>query len=349
VSRVRRTVALAAVLLAALPAGAGAFSKAIWGPVYYNGANQFPIYRELGASIYSAFLYWYQVAPTRPAHPENPADPAYKWPVEIDQAVQQAALFHMRVNLEVIGAPRWSNGDHSWNWTPKRADYAAFLVAATRRYPTVHLWEIWGEPNRSPNYMPQRTVKPGRPLDRAQQVAPHNYAKLLAAAYAALKRASPKNLVIGGNTFTGGTIRTRQWIENLRLPDGKPPPMDLYGHNPFSYTPPSFTARRSPAGEVQFKDLPRLADWIDKYLGRPIPIYISEWNIPTAPDEEFPWWVAPDTAAQWVRTALKLCRGWRRIYALGWNPLIDFPPISTSGLVSADGTPKPTFYAFEQG
>jgi hypothetical protein len=60
-----RVVFIAMGLLVALPGSAEAFSKAIWGPVYRHGVNQFPLYRQLGVSIYQAELRWSEVAPTR--------------------------------------------------------------------------------------------------------------------------------------------------------------------------------------------------------------------------------------------------------------------------------------------
>src|SRR5690348_4447208 len=118
------------------PAGAYAFSKAVWGPVYRNGVNQFPVYRQLGASIYEIPLYWNIAAPTRPRHPTDPNDPAYRWPAEIGQAVAQAKRFHMRVLIQLIDAPAWANGGHrDPRWAPRRPRaFAAFAAAAARRY-----------------------------------------------------------------------------------------------------------------------------------------------------------------------------------------------------------------------
>src|SRR5487761_1161796 len=132
---------LAALLLALAPSGASAFSKAIWGQVYRNGVNQFPIYKKLGVSIYEVALSWNSVAPTRPRKLTNPRDPAYQWPAEIQQAISQAKRFHMQVMVQIIGVPPWANGSHPWNWVPSRPrDFGAFATAAARRYPSVHLW-----------------------------------------------------------------------------------------------------------------------------------------------------------------------------------------------------------------
>jgi hypothetical protein len=344
-------VGLAALLMLVIPAGSQAFSKAIWGQVYRDGVNQFPIYRQLGVSIFEVDLYWNQAAPTRPHDPTDPADPAYRWPAEIQQAITQARRFHMRVLVQIINAPRWANGGHAANYAPRRpVDFAAFATAAARRYRSVHLWMIWGEPTRAPNFeplVPAPSVQ--RRLDHAQQAAPHLYARILDAAYGALKKVSPHNLVIGGCTYTLGAIDTQQWIENLRLPDGRPPRMDMYAHNPFTAETPSFTAPPSPFGEVQFSDLHELAGWIDRYLHPRLPIFLSEFTIPTAPDQEFNFYVSPSTAAEWITDALRLARRWTRIYALGYINVYDDPPITYGGLLSQNGVRKPGFEAFARG
>ena len=93
---------------------------------------------------------------------------------------------------------------------------------------------IWGEPTRRFNFKPLIPETRDRPLTRRMKKAPHHYARILDAAYGALKRRSRRNIVIGGNSFTTGDVSPLNWIRNLRLPNGKPPRLDLYGHNPFS-------------------------------------------------------------------------------------------------------------------
>ena len=347
--RWQRVFGLAAALLAISPAGAQAFSKAVWGDVYRNGVNQFPLYHRLGARIFEMDLAWYQVAPRRPRHPANPRDPAYRWPVAVQQAIAQGHRYHIQVLLQIIGAPRWANGGHNWQWAPHPADYATFAGAAARRYPSVHLWMVWGEPSRKPNWEPEVAAKPGATLDKAQQVAPHNYARMLDAAYGALKGASRANVVIGGNTYTAGDIDTQQWIENLRLPNGRPPRLDMYGHNPFSWRPPAFSSSPSPGGEVMIADLKRLGSWIDRYLHRGIPIFLSEYTIPTSPDQEFGFYASPSAQAQLITQTLKTVRSWSRIFGLGWIHIYDNPPVSYGGLVDSNGVPKPGLAAFQHG
>jgi hypothetical protein len=346
-----RLAALAALVLLAFPASSEAFSKAIWGQVYRNGVNQFPLYRELGVKIFEIDLPWAEAAPTRPTNSTDPADPAYHWPTEVQQAVTQARRFHMRVLLQIIGAPPWANGGHASNWAPLHpAAFAAFAAAAAERYPSVHLWMIWGEPTKTGNFEPLvPAAATAGSLDRAQQAAPHLYARILDAAFGALKQESRRNLVIGGCTYTTGAIDTQQWIENLKLPNGRPPRMDMYAHNPFSYQTPSFDDAFSPFGEVQFSDLHELAGWINKYLSPGLPIFLSEWTIPTAPDDLFNFYVSPATQAHWIADALRLSRRWNRVYALGWINVYDDPPLTNGGLLTDTGARKPGFEAFARG
>lgn len=345
-------LAVTAMMIAAPASAHFSARKAIWGPAVHGHTSLWPTYRKLGIGIYEDGLNWSFVASRRPRNPLNPQDPAYVWPAEVTQSVAQAARYHIRVALMLSRSPAWANGGRRSQWAPLNAsDFADFAVAAARRYPSVHLWMIWGEPNRPANFEPLAKVAPGRKLTRAQARGPHIYAGLLNAAYHALKSLNPKNLVIGGMTFTGGNIDTQQWIANLRLPDGKPPPLDLYGHNPFSYRGPNLAKPQSPYGEVDFSDLGRLAGLVDRYLGRGrrIALFISEWTIPTRRDQEFPYWVDRALQARWIDAAFSIVHHWSQIYALGWIHLYDSPPESYGGLLDSRGRPKPGFYAFERG
>lgn len=356
-----------ALLLALTPAPAEArpsLKKSIWGPTQVQGVSQFPIYRDLGAGIYQMDLSWRSVALARPSRPTDPTDPAYRWPAELDYAISQARRYGIRVALLVQGTPAWANGARDRRWAPRRpGDYADFVAAASRRYPDVHLWIIWGEPTRRANFKPLIHERRDRPLTRRMRTGPHTYARLLDAAYGALKSANPRNLVIGGNSFVTGDVSPLNWIKNLRLPNGKRPRMDMYGHNPFSARRPGL--RRPPLGHgfADFSDLDTLARWIDSYLGRPrgrpMKLFLSEFFIPTDHfNEEFNFYVSRRTAASWLRSALRITRRWSRIYTLGWFSLYDDPPHRAAngsrdevnrGLLTRRGTRKPAYAVFKRG
>ena len=349
--------ALVALSAAAPPSlAARSDAKAIWGPVTINGKSQFPLYHGLGAGIYQMGLAWASVARTAPAHPTDPNDPAYQWPTAISRAIQQAAHYHMRVMLLVEFAPSWANGGQDESYPPTDVGtWADFLTAAARRYPSVHLWMMWGEPSRQPQFGIDVSADPTAAMLTPEQAqAPQFYAQMVDAGYGALKAVNRSNLVIAGDTFTTGDISTEQWIENMRLPDGQPPRMDLYGHNPFSFRPPSLANPPSPDGQVDFSDLARLEALVQANLAAPgqqIKLFLSEWTIPTSPnDVEFSYSVSPGEQAQWISDAWQIVRSSPFIYALGWVHIYDDPADGLyGGLFYDTGLPKPGYYAFRDG
>jgi hypothetical protein len=358
-------VALAAGLalgaLGAPAASAAKLHKGFWGPTQVNGVSQFPIYKDLRVDIYQTGISWAQVAPTRPANPRDPADPAYTWPADIDYALQEAQRHGMRVLLMLTGAPPWANGGRSPIFGPdKPADFADFARAATRRYPAVRHWMIWGEPSRRGNFQPLHPQEPNKPLRPVQQYAPRRYARLLDAAYGQIKAQRRTNLVIGGNTSSTGDIRANNWVRYMRLRDGRPPRMDLYGHNPFSARTPRLTNPPSILEVVDFSDLGRFQRNVDRRLARPrgketLRLFLSEFTVPTdAYDAEFNFHTTREVQARWITAGFRVARQLDS-YALGWIHLYDAPPdpnggVTThGGLMTYDGQKKLGYHAFKRG
>jgi hypothetical protein len=356
-------ICLFALALALLGSGSAAADvttrKSLWGPATRDGASQFPIYADLGAGIWQTGLRWDAVARQRPQRPSDPADPAYAWPPELDAAIADASAHGIAVALLVMGTPAWANGGRTPDWAPTAPrDYARFLKAAARRYPAVRHWMIWGEPTKSTNFQPLRSDR-GRRLKGRGLRGPHIYARMLDGAYGALKAVDRANIVIGGNTFTVGTVSPRRWIQALRLPSGRRPRMDLYGHNPFTARRPVLSQPPIGRGYADFGDLDTLAGWLDRNLRRPgggrLKLFLSEISFPTDhANFEFNFWVTPETQAEWISDALRTTRTWARIYTLGYLGLYDDPlrPDAQQverGLIERDGTRKPGYEAFKRG
>ena len=340
--------------------------KAIWGPSQVDGKTAFPIYKKLGISIYSMALDWSRVAATKPANPTDPNDPAYKWPGSVTGSVREAGAAGLRVSLTLTKAPTWANGGKPRQWAPTNpSDYANFATAAAKKFPNAHLWMVWGEPTRRTNFMPyDKAPSQVKTLTPGQAQGPRRYARILDAAYEALKSpslpGSDQNLVIGGSTFTAGDIRTPLWLKYMRLPNGMPPRLDLYGHNVFSTREPDLQNPHSKFNALDFSEVGLLEKLVTENLGRPygksmIPLFISEWCVPTSSaDGEFNYWVDPPDQAKWIKSAFDIVNGHNFIYALGWIHLSDerkngIHPRTACGLLNEDGSKKQGFDAFRRG
>jgi len=333
----------------------------IWGP---TDPAAFTTYADLGAGLYEIGLNWSLIAPTKPNNPTDPSDPAYQWTPVIDEVIANARAHGMQVVLEISGAPGWANGGRPWRFAPENPqDYGDFVAAASKRWPEVRYWQIWGEPSRRPNFMPLPKRVFGLELTRAQRRGPELYAQILDAAYVSLKQVNPENLVIGGNTYSGGDIRPLAYIKALRLPNGKPPRMDMYGQNPFGYRKPDLREDLLQPGNgvADFSDLDVVVEYLDRYLSRAgrnkrkLRLFMSEYFVPTDhANWEFNYWVTKKTAANWLTAALDIARSWKRIYTLGWFALEDEAPNGSGtevnrGLLTHKGATKPAYYAFKNG
>jgi hypothetical protein len=319
--------------------------KAIWGPVALpNGRSAFPSYHRLGVKVFQIDLNWADVATSRPADPEDPADPAYSWPAELDQAVAQAAHYGIRVCLLVQDSPGWANGGRASTWAPTNAsDYGSFLVAASRRYPTVRQWMIWGEPNRDGNF---------EPMPANSKVGPRRYALVLKAAYDGLKRASPNNIVIGGDTWSFGDVEPADFVKWMRLPNGKPPPLDYYGHNPFSIRFPKLSEKPYFPGGRDINDVDTLETQLRGVYHRRVPLWLSEFTVSSDhPNRAFSFAVSRKNQARWISAAYRLVDSVGYVAALGWFNLVDEPPSVarglTNGLMTWNLQRKPAFSAYE--
>jgi len=205
-----------------------------------------------------------------PEDSRDPRDAAYRWPAEVDDAIREARRHRMKVLFMLTNAPAWANGARTPEYAPDRpSDFADFARAASRRYPEVLHWMIWGEPSRSNNFKPFVKQPLGTPITAAQKRAPRRYARLLDAAYGQLKAQRRTNLVIGGNTYVTGEVRPGAWMRAMTLPDGRRPRIDLYGHNPFSFRNPSLRNPPSGQGLVDFSDLGRFGRDVQRVLGGP--------------------------------------------------------------------------------
>jgi hypothetical protein len=268
--------------------------------------------------------------------------------------------------LMVKGSPRWANGGRPQNWAPSARAYSRFLVAATRRYPSVRLWMVWGEASYHANFAPMPPDKP---------TGPRRYARLLDKAYVTLKRQSPRNIVIGGSTFTSGDVRPIQFARWMSV-DGRPARLDWFAHNPFSFrfpklsNPPSadyvvdmsdvddfYSELKRIYGEAaeQYRDSGSraLRRYFRRFGDRGPRLWLSEFTVSSDRENRaFGFFVSRSEQARWLTRAYAIAAREHYIAGLGWFSLRDEPASMprglTTGLMTYAGVRKPAFYAYKR-
>ncbi|MGZ3427244.1 MAG: hypothetical protein ACXVCV_11380, partial [Polyangia bacterium] len=226
----------------------------------------------------------------------------------------------------------WASPDGDVDTPPDPQKFAAFVEATARHFAgRVDSWEIWNEPN-----VGYRFWKPRE--DGAE------YARLLAAAYPAVKRGNPHATVLLAGLFyhfEGVVTDAVTFLEDAFTYD---PELgrwfDVLALHPYPHYPPQASpeandGREQPVGLMLARLRALLA-----YYGAPKPIYVTEYG--------WPVYGTVDEATQArfvVRGAVEAMNaGAERVcfYTLddGPNPTA-FPPEDAFGLYRNDRTPKP--------
>lgn len=314
---------------------------------------------QAGATVARTVVYWYRVAPTRPATATSSFDPAYRWD-DLDEFVRNAQERGLEVMLSIWGTPAWANGGKGLNRLPTRlADFGAFLRAVADRYsgrhpgfPFVRFYSIWNEPNLGQFLSPQYDAQ-------GKAEAPHLYALLARAGYAAIKAASPEaQVAIGETSNQGRDVALRSAVIQETESPGKFAQLlakerprlrfDAWAQHPYPVRPdlPPLAAVRWP--NVALGQLTRFGTALDAWFRRKgIPLWITEFAYQTRP--ESPLGVSYATQARYVRETLQIVRDDPRVVLLTWFTLRDDPTnLWKSGLLEKDGTAKPSYAAFQQ-
>lgn len=347
-------LALSAMLVAAAPAAAKPKHKkkpprslkAIWGGnTLLDGQSAFPIYKALGVDVLEYQLRWAKQAQTRPVDPRNPDDPAYHWPAELDEAYAASKQYGFELAIMLRTTPDWANQGQGPDTKPDNPqDFADFAYAAAKHYKRVRIWMIWGEPSRGPTFLP---------FEQNSPVAAQNYAVLVDRAYGALKKVRKRNKVVGGMSWSGGLIYPIQWLKWMKLPNGKPPRLDWYGHNPFGRYPRLSDHPYYP-GVRDISDVDTFHREIARaYRVRHVKprLWLSEFTVSSdRANKGFSFFVSRAEQARWLTAAYRLAHRHRYIAGLGWWKLQDEAEANgtTSGLFDNQGAHKPAYNAYKR-
>ena len=356
----RRTVRLvvAFCVLAALAAPAGLAAERMW-----VGFHDDPSFRWVGnrtarvqasaqdnATIMRILVQWNIVAKTRPANGADPFDSAYTFD-DVDEAVRAAQDNDQEVMLTISGTPRWANGGKNPNVMPSRlTDFTAFARAIASRYsgrypglPFVRFWSVWNEPNLQLFLTPQFDAQ-------GRSVAPANYAKLYAAAYAGLKTGNPRAQIAIGETSARGSDKATglrpthspgKFAElvakvNPRLK------FDAWSHHPYPFNPNSPPTQVVKWPNVSLASLPRFEESLKTWFKRKsVPIWITEYGHQTKPPDALG--VSYSTQAAYIQQALSIAAGYPFVDMFIWFVFQDDQGQPwESGLYTIGGAPKGT-------
>lgn len=239
--------------------------------------------------------------------------------------------------VTLYGAPAWANGGRGENWAPTSgATFAAFVRAVALRYPFVHLWTVWNEPNQ------RRWLRPTSPAVYVQ--------RLLNPAYAAIHAVSPSSQVAGGVTAprgsTGG-VSPVAWIFGMAAAHAR---LDAYAHNPYPLSP-----RETPwsggcdhCTTITMATLPRLLADVQRAFGVHTRIWLTEYGYQTNPPDALLGVSYAKQARYLAEAALRAYEA-PRVDILIQYLVRDEPNLDRwqSGLETLADRPKPAYRAFQ--
>ncbi|HZC29580.1 MAG TPA: glycosyl hydrolase [Gaiellaceae bacterium] len=375
--RRRIGVVVAALVLAAglgVPA-AGAQAHMLVGiqddalTLYGNPTFTFPLLRTLRVQIIRINLIWggtpYGVANNRrPAHPQDPADPAYDWTL-YDRAVRYAAQSHIQVLFSILFTPKWANGGAARNVPPRRyADLQNFAYAAAERYsghyiptednpdqlplPAVKKWLAWNEPN-NPVWLKQASG--------GHFTSPRSYAQICTAVWRGVHYTNfAGERVACGATGPRGNNAARSsrpsmsplaFMRAARKAGMRH--LDAYAHHPYYGRPSESPGNRPSGGAVELGNLRTLIAQSNRLFGRK-PIWITEYGYQTRPPDRI-FGVSYGQQARYLTEAYAIARHTPQVQMMIWFMLRDDTNLNIgwqSGLLTASGKKKPAFNAFRR-
>jgi len=332
---VRRTVRLVLALcaFAALAAPTALAAERMW-----VGFHDDPSFRWVsdrmsriessardGSTIMRLLVQWNLAAPERPENAADPFDLVYVFD-DVDEAVRAAQNADQEVMLTISGTPKWANGGKSPNVMPQNlADLTAFARAIASRYsgrfqgyPFVRFWSVWNEPNLQRFLTPQFNA-------RGKSVAPANYAKLYAAAYAGIKAGNPRALVAIGETSARGSDRaggmrpTHSPGKFAELVAKANPTLkfDAWSHHPYPSNPSSRPSQVVKWPNVSLTSLPRFDESLRTWFNRKsVPIWITEYGHQTKPPETFG--VSYATQAAYIQQSIAIAKAYPFVSMFIW-------------------------------
>lgn len=361
--RLTALTVIAAALVVALTAATAPAADRMWVGFHDDPTLRFDAGRQAAflqaraanATVARTLVEWHRVAPTKPATPTDPFDPAYKFD-DLDEYVRNAQAAGIEVLMTIWGTPGWANGEQKPQFLPTdMADFQAFGQALATRYsgrtagyPFVRFYGIWNESNLATFLQPQ--------FDAAGKiVSPALYARLAAAGYAGIKAGSPAAQVGVGETSSNGrdkrkagqtdTVAPATFAKGVAAANPRLK-FDAWAHHPYPVPVNMKPTQKVRYPNVSLLSMPRFEKDLDTWFKRKnVQIWISEYGHETAPGE--PKGISEAQQAQYIPQAVSLLKADRRVQMFVWFVLRDSSgSLWQSGLYGPDGRAKPAVGAF---
>jgi hypothetical protein len=326
--------------------------------------------RSFGVTRVRQLVYWKQFAPnparrTRPdfdaASPD--AYPPGVW-APLDKLLASAEARGIEVTLTLTGpVPKWATAKRrGYLKRPSPRQFELFATAVGRRYGgRVSTWSIWNEPNQPQFLLPQYRGR--RP------VSPRLYRRLYLAGQRGLRasRSNRRDDILIGETSPRGNrnvVHPLAFLRGMLCLDSSYRKARTCGRlDADGYAHHAYTTRTGPRfvppdrDDVTIGVLTRLVSALDRAgraraLPRGLPIHLTEFGIQSTPDRRSGVSLARQPAYYAIAEHIAYVNP--RVASFSQYLLRDDLPRKSgyrysgfeSGLLRADGRPKPAFAAF---
>jgi hypothetical protein len=311
--------------------------------------------KQTKAKVTRVDILWSLVAPTQPANPIDPNDPAYDWS-RLDAIFTGLIQAGITPIVSTYSTPTWAiagrNTPHTTAYNPnapRPAQFAQFMQAVATRYngffippgaagplPRIRHYEIWNEPN----------LKGFFSVNGRSTVAA--YANLVKAAYPKIKIGNRNAMVIAGvggprSTSGNGNVSARVWLNSLT--SSKAVKFDAYSQHIYPSRAPKFRSKSYDKAFPTWRSLPEIFEALDKKK-KGMKLFITEAGYTTAKTDFRTVKVSLGQQRTYLKQmfALKDVKS-PRVAAVVWFNLQDnknWP----GGLLKESGVRKPSYNAF---
>jgi hypothetical protein len=276
---------------------------------------------RLGLDVVRVTVSWHEI---------EPAPGRYDWR-RSDRLLRALNARGLDPVVTLWGTPDWA-GSGPPNSAPTRPiDFRRFARLVAARYPFVHHWTMWNEPNK-PMWL--------------NPVSPKDYVtRILNPGYVGIKAVSPESRIAGGVTAPRGGRGGMAPVDFIRAMDKAGARLDAYAHHPYPDYPGDtpFRGGCRNCKTISMSTLERLL----REVGNAFPaatVWLTEYAYQSTPD---PVGVSLGVQARFVAEAA------RRVYAAPKVEMLihylyrDEPDLARwqSGLETVDGRPKPALLA----